>query len=311
MKYLAWTDGRYFYGHKLLTMSQIWGIIKDLKSDPKQYEIFVSIQNYTREGMTISCPLYADFDSTDLIQAHQDCTTYCENIESDLGVFPSMYFSGHKGYHAILDYPNIIHKYPHLIARSVVMEYARGLDTLDTSVYTGRRLFRINGSYHFNGKNFKYPVGPNDPEKYKERKYSNVQDIEAWEELIGKAMNEFIEPKPKEIIRGYGSLNDNITPCINHLLTKEIGKGHRHQSLFLLARFFRINNVDMQDAINIIQDNPTFNISRIQTVLESVYRSSYTSFVGCKGDGEDAIYLKQFCDILCPFHEDFGNIKCF
>jgi len=97
-----------------------------------------------------------DFDSEDLTKCQKDSIILIDRLRKDYDIQESevgVYFSGKKGF-AIellaegLDYVSVLDPNTPAIVKKMCFSIAKGLDTLDKTLYTLTRIYRIPGTKH-------------------------------------------------------------------------------------------------------------------------------------------------------------------
>jgi len=297
---------------KLLSEKQIESLKITLAKDNKEFETFTTIQTYDNKGNCIYCPIYADFDSTNLLSASEDTLSFVDFFIRELGMMPKIYFSGNKGFHVIV--PAIIvdvncHSIIEFMLRKL---FETRLETIDWRVYTARRMFRDVGSYNRGGEKFKIEINYKDLfsiENVRSMAYipretgNNLKFIHATDDkfygLISEARNSL---KAIETNNGNHHYLDEMTPCIKHISTNEITNGYRNTVTYILARYYRNQNISADKAVTEICKNKSLGLKYIEPVVRSTYKAPPKP-IGCK-NGRYGPYLKQFCSRFCMFHDN-------
>lgn len=136
--------------------------VASLIEEAKNTDVFTSVQRYRSKekiktgGEIFLAPLYFDFDSQIVEESRVDAVKVVNFLIDDLHIpkeSVEVYFSGGKGFHVIVQ-PSVLGIEPsadlHLVLKYIVGYIAQYLDTktLDLSIYTVRRMFRIPLSIH-------------------------------------------------------------------------------------------------------------------------------------------------------------------
>ena len=327
-KYVAWHNkNEHFYrGWKLLNEVQANTIISSLVlTCPKCQETYVTVQDFDKDGNAIGCPIYADFDG---VSAIKDIRDFARTIEKISGSFPQLYFSGHKGFHAIVPY-YVKGKNCHQVAGHIVrqLQGAKNWFSLDLKVYTDRRLLRYVNTYNLGGKRFKIPITPTElftlelsdiaefaREPGKQFMYGESlsdEGIKKLDLLSTKAVEEVDRvtksKRTRNCIKKCSWLAE-VTPCLRHMIENMPDDGSCNATIVILSRFFKSCGVDLDEAIDILMDQDHYYAREqkekdVIKVVKSIYRSPKVSGVGCKYSPNKEIMTK-YCDPLCKFSKE-------
>lgn len=319
-KLFAWREGKYWRGQEIIAVSQMRTMLGIL--DWKK-EVFASIQDYDEFGNVIGSRLVFDFDG-EPDQVLKDVKHFVNACEFVINVTPRIYFSGNKGFHLTIDYM-LEHSLCHLLNQDFAEEIAM-CKTLDKKIYRTNSLFRIPGSPA--SKKGYYKIQLSKAELFSlsfldfqsmakhRRHFTDDHDATKIETSV---MDQWLKiaisklPKYKsieELLENTGSVHMEITPCLQRLLTEEQPSGQRHESLFLLARFFKNCQVPLEDAKTALQTQSHWMAyeqtdGEITKVLRSVYYSRKPTTIGCKGKSVSAELMRDNCNDLCPFSPNF------
>lgn len=306
-KYLTWVgpDG-YYNGNELLSMEQIISTISLINKKPN--EVFVTIQDYDKEGNIIGSLVYFDIDSESLIDAYDTMTNLVMDIMSDFEIEPAIYFSGGKGFHVIAPL-YIRHPRCHEIAKIIASDFCKDADP---KVYRTRSMFRCYNSYHRKGK-FKIAVNYDDKLETILSAASSVQTImPSWianwnvkdidiSDYV-KRLPELSDSKPMEAGSGM------FTPCIKKIWDKQfLDVGERHSTLYLMVRFFFSLGLQEDETERLFAHHPfwsTISKRDYVKVIRSVYSKGVVN-MGCK-HGQDSAMMQKHCELVCPFNEKFN-----
>jgi hypothetical protein len=288
-------------------------------------EVFASIQAFDKDGTCLFCPLYFDFDGPPE-KVIADVRHFVQACEFVVNMTPMIYFSGNKGFHLIIDYP-IEHAQCHLLVQDFGKEIA-AVPTLDPKVYRSNALFRIPGSPG-SAKGF-YKIALTRSELFTmtfteirelarhRRQVEHNHDIskidhavmEAWLAVAIKKL-----PTYTAIQTDVHSdcIATEMTPCVHTLLTVPQLTGSRHESVFILARFFKLCGLDQATTFAAITAYPHWSTYEkdegdVTKVIKSVYQTAKTTMVGCKGRSVSAEVMRAHCNKLCHFSADFPKI---
>lgn len=323
-KYFAWKEKGYWRGQELLSRTQINGILGALAW---KREVFASIQNYDEFGNCLGSPLYFDLDGSPE-RVTFDTRHFVQACEFVVNVTPRIYFSGNKGFHLIIDYM-VNHPLCHLLVKDFAEEIVL-VKTLDTKVYRTQAQFRIptspasaDGYYKiqitrdelFNltfdeikalAKTRRIIKDDHDPEKI------DNAVMEAWLKTAIAKLPSY--ENLNDAIRSYDSLNDEMTPCVHKMLTEPQDHGRRHESLFIIARLFKMCGMDYESTKKVIESYAHWSLyeqqeKEVTKVLRSVFFSKKPWTIGCRGPTSSATLMRAHCDNRCHFHENFPKFN--
>src|SRR5690606_27806377 len=202
--------------------------------------------------------------------------------------------------------------------------------TLDLSVYSSYRMWRMNGSIHYKTRMFKTRLTFSELVSIDKQSLFNLAskpgrrslpdpDMEKADELslIG-LVNEGINNIPTFDYDGKSKFDSlgiehELTPCLKHLINHAPIVGDRNRSIYILARFFKQHDVSYPEAMDIMLSQEHYKAMEeldagVSRVMKSVYASNQTFRVGCKS-GIDAQVMKKYCDEFCWFNEEFPDIN--
>jgi hypothetical protein len=293
--------------------------IKDMiRQVPSNYETFASIQNYDAQGKIQSCPLYIDIDSSSLYDAWEITKDTWRKLAEDFQLNPYIYFSGSKGFHIIV--PLLIkHEQCHKIAQEIAEDYCVDLDR---SVYTSRRMWRCNGSFHSKTGNYKIKIpeaesmylldnvlelsknGKN--EKYIEHDFTYRKN-DLFDYLVKEAASKICHTvKLPTVIAPFKELD----PCVLRLWELTDHKpGDRHNTLYLLARSCIKSGDSKSQALARFSSHPywkEYPQFDIDKVVAATYRAKFAHW-NCRGSSTDSRLLNEHCvGKTCAWHKDFA-----
>ncbi len=322
-QYFAWKEKGYWRGQELLTRAQI-NVLLAVHAWKK--EVFASTQRYDEYGNCIGSPLYFDFDGEPQ-RVLFDVRHFVNACEFVISVTPRIFFSGNKGFHLIIDYM-INHPLCHLLVKDFADEIA-AVKTLDYKVYRAQSLLRIQGS-PASAKGF-YKIQLTRDELFSmsfeelrelartQRFIPDTHDITKIDECI---MEDWLKVAIKklpsydnlEAIIGHSqSVGMDMTPCIQRLLTTPQAVGNRHESLFILARFFKLCGLDIDSTRKAIEAYDHWSVyeqqeREVSKVLKAVFYQKKPSTLGCKSHSVSASIMRDNCDSHCPFSPDFPTL---
>lgn len=315
MRWFAYVDtNKRWHLNSLFPNEEIKDMIRQL---PNNYEAFASIQNYDAQAKIESCPLYIDIDSSSLYDAWEITQDTWRKLRADFHVDPHLYFSGSKGFHIIV--PLLIkHERCHKIAQEIAEDYCVDLDK---SVYTSRRMWRCNGSFHSKTGNYKIKIpetchrldnilkiskaGKN--EKYRVYDFTYYKS-ELFDTMVEEAASTIKERTVWTKVKS--SSFQELDPCVLKLweLT-EFKEGDRHNTLYLLARSCVKTGDSESQAMARFSSHPywkKYPWYDIKKVVSATYRAKFAHWT-CHGNGTDARLLNEYCiGKDCAWHKDFA-----
>lgn len=272
---------------KLLTIPQINSLTKAFSTENN----FYSIHNYFEDG-TKSCPvIYCDLDGGN---AKDDMEVVKGIIQKWFNVIPAIWDSGNKGYHIILPY-DIKHNKCEKITKYICNLLFGEIKTLDQSVYSSKRLWRIPNTFNPKGNRNKTLI----------YNYSGVLNINYLNELINQATQYVEDIKKPEYTECEKFIISDLPPCLYNLLIQLPPLGQRHTVRVLLARWFSANDIPLEDALGYVLSFPDYKEreSKVIQVFESIYNNNVESYFGCHGEN----ILQSNCMPFCQFLGGIGN----
>lgn len=323
-KYFSRKEGDSWIGRDLLSLTQVWALLNALEW---KKETFASVQDYDADGNIVACPLYFDIDSADpavSLSAARDVVAGCEFL---INVTPRIYFSGSKGFHLIIE-RKIIHPRCHELAGHFAAEGFSHVSAIDRKVYRTRSMFRIPGSPASKPGYYKIELtrtelftlmyddiktlarsqrslaGQHDPEKIDESVF------QAW---LAQALRELPEYKDlTDLATKNHSVASEITPCIKTMLTTPAESGDRHNTVYILSRFFKGCGVDEVLCQKLLLEQPHHRAYEetergVLKIIRSVYSSPRAQVVGCRGQSTGAALMRRKCAPPCHFRADFDH----
>jgi hypothetical protein len=291
--------------------------------------IFSSISFYEKPDFTsrFITPIYFDIDCMDNMEtARRHTLILCELIADRLGIdyeHLRIFFSGGKGFHVLLPCeiftPEPSNLTLRLYRQMAVNARKQGVVSVDTSVYTGRRLWRLVNSINEKSGLYKIPL------RHKELMHSSMEKItekarQAGPEdffLPAKACPSAQEWYLKAIERiakinaGQNKAADNdktgfkkgwrIPPCIKKLKRSNLPDGERHSVYLVLARFYSWINMhpeEISEKIHQINNrNPIKDPAGIERIVSWAVQNP--GFAGCENE-----VLTKYCDKQhCFYHK--------
>lgn len=295
-------------------------------------DIYHSIFQYDRSDpndleLKIRGPLYFDFDVSEMNEDNykeltkqvRKAISYLQTefkIPFDSGLY-QIFFSGHKGFHILLD-PEIFNL-PYTDPYILVNAYKRIAQNmhcpyLDTQIYDKRRVFRIENSLNSKSGLYKVPLKydqiPSTWEEMRqialEPRTSNRLNPYIISEAVLK-LNSYLEGKQQvqshyRNIR-YSSFEPIMFPCTEYLLNKvQVHKGNRNNVTVALANgLFRAgyNSDQVKEMIqiwNAKNEPPLSDCEILSTVLSAQHMSARNQYYGCATMKELGLCL-PYCKI--------------
>lgn len=323
-KYFAWKEKGYWRGQELLSIPQIEAL---LAVHGWKKEVFASIQQYDEFGNCLRSPLYFDFDG-EPERVIADVRHFVQASEFVINVTPKIFFSGNKGFHLIIDYL-VEHPQCHLLVQDFARELA-AVPTLDMKVYRTQSLLRIPGSpgsargFHkialtrkeLFAMSFEEIRELSRTEQHRAVLHASAEKIDssvmdAWLKTALAKLPSY--DNINSILAHSESVGMEMTPCIQRLLTEPQPQGNRHESLFILGRFFKLCGLDLASAKAAIEINEHWALyeqqeREVTKTLKSIYFSRRPVTLGCKGASVSASLMRDNCDRHCPFSPDFPKL---
>lgn len=288
-----------------------------------QYQVFVTIQEYSEDNTIFRCPIYIDIDSYDPQTALEQARETVRLMTNDFGVFPRVFFSGNKGYHIIVPY-----FIEHPRCHEIVKYYAKkilDIPCIDSKVYRTQAMFRLNGSPASHKGFFKTELTK---EEFTTLKPSQIRDLSSRQRFIKYEYNpdhlnvddiEYlvhtgIAQLPSRKTETESSGSDEFFPCLKALLKTPPEKGERHHTVFVLARHFRQRGLTASEMMEefLAYDHWNKYLAEdprdLPRTIESTFHGvSYP--VGCHQNNDVAELMKAHCDKWCWKNPSFPEFK--
>lgn len=297
------------------------------RTNANNTDVFISVQKYDSNVQSENgaenylAPLYFDIDNVNLEVSKVATKQVVKFLMTDLGIledYIDIYFSGNKGFHIIvnetvLDIKPAIdtHKVFKHLAKYII-EYVGSEElktSLDTSVYSVRRVLRLNNS--INSKSGLYKIQLHRHEL--ELPIKEIQELATKPRHIEKNVSysvlkfaaTFYQDKIREhaeLLSNQQAKNEQVThhfkkgvfpECVKDIFENGWKKdGDRNQATVQLACFFKAAGYDMQETQTMLADftarfttagghaNVEKRKANARAVVESVYNDSGYKF-GC------------------------------
>jgi hypothetical protein len=316
-------NGRMY--RKIFVRANATDQIKSWRARFKNTDVFASIGFYSRPNHNCRAvyPLFFDIDcGEDLEKARQDCIKLVNFLCHKLRISEedvSISFSGNKGFHVEISpiifsafYSPVFMKINRKLARRAIQ--AR-ITTLDTGIYDRKRIWRLPDTK--NSKSGLYKVGLS----YYELVNTNIQGIKKaaagirnFEPLNKIRPQEYASRwfrtqvqtlkragySPKRLGRQtFNGKGWRMVPCVKKIEKATLPDGIRHQTYFVLARYYAYLGMHPAEACERIMEIDSRHPIRDP---DSIYRAvdnaqKMPGFAGC-----DNKVLQLFC---------VGSKKCF
>ena len=269
------------------------------------------------------CPFYLDIDSPDIDQSLHDARKFVDFILSNFGDLPiRVWFSGNKGFHilipqqlfgAIADSKLTYHW------RYLAEYFAKTLEltTLDKTVYTVPRMWRIENTINSKSGLYKIPLSLyelshcsiDEIKKLAINKRDFIDESEDTIEvnselnvLYNQAKEQY--EKSKSVITQVGKpteLNEKVPPCITYLFQNGglLKLGYRNRTSIVVAGYCKSSGMTIQQAQNFLEE-------WLKTIPNI---SSFTSTDGWDARWIDAITVLKTVYNNEKYHFSCGSIK--
>lgn len=310
-RYFAWTKGEYMGGQELLPIDKIVKLMRVMHND-----CYISIQHFNQQAESLACPIYFDIDRVSLLDAYKDATEIKNEIEWELDVEPTVYFSGSKGFHVLIPY-QIQHERCNEIARYIATNIYKDIDK---SIYRSRGIIRVENTR--NTKSGLYKVNVTDLmdtglnqilERAKNRYVTDsIKPVQsdALDAFVARAVEQLPDlTQVDSYPQIYSDMFGDMTPCLAKMWnTEELIEGTRHTSVFILANFLYSRGASRKQLIDLFSQHPAYKeIPREYTkVIDSITRKVNVKEVGCVS-GIHAEYLQSMCASPCWFKNGYKD----
>jgi len=263
--------------------------------------------------------LYFDLDKDGNVDlALSDARTLVNHFLSNYEIEPKIWFSGCKGFHIQIDYRNFgvidplskltyIWKY-----LAIYISDQLNLQTVDTTVYTIPRMWRLPNTYHYKSGLYKIPLSSYElvnlnidqiKELAKEPRGFDSTDVSdeinpALQTLYHQAEDTYKKSSALDmtlVTTNEIEFNDAIPPCIKYLLSNGgvIKMGYRNRTSMVIAGYCKDSGMSIDKAQSFITDwvsliskdsrltsesNPNARLTGALIVLKKVYSSDKYHF---------------------------------
>lgn len=324
-KYFCYRVGTGWRGQQLLSIAQIRSQLVTLRWE---YECFATIQNYDEYGNCISSPIWFDFDGKPDEVLH-DARSFVSACEYLINVTPRIYFSGNRGFHFVIDYI-LEHPKCHLLALDFAKEIAGTRRTIDYRVYRNQAMFRIPGSLSSDRNHYKIQLSRSELLFFDLpaiREIALVQRFILDDHDASKIDTALMEDWQRQAIANlptyetakklrdaFESSEQDFTACLERMLYNEPQPGSRNESIFVLSRHFKLAGFDRQTTIETILAQPHWADweslqGEVTKIVRSLYNSTRTNHIGCRGATSSAQLMRDHCDKRCFFRTDWPALN--
>lgn len=324
LKYFCWKDEKgYFCGQKLVSL----GAVNSLRRAVADRQHFATIQTYDKDGDVLFSPLYADLDHINPDVALADARYIVHLISEMTNLIPDIYFSGNKGFHLIIPY-KIEGSLGHWISRYFFEYLSKDLPSLDRKVYRDKAMFRLPNSPASKPGYFKVKLTKTELMKLTMDQIREIgtkpRDQVINECDMAQINDEFLAViedgkrnlpvyKSEHIERLSGSMREEMTFCIQSMLSRPADEGERNRICQLLARFMRKCGTSIEDSLELMYKHEHWKTYEhdergVSKVFRSIWQSRREPMIGCK-NGRDSDLMKSHCHQLCWFNERRMQIR--
>lgn len=257
---------------------------------------------------------YLDFDTVvekeeDFMQIKADVKTALKYFRTFLNIDiqqVQFFFSGRKGVHLVVD-AKVIGLEPHIALNKIYKDIADDIkqyckfQTLDTSVYDDKRMFRMVNSINKKSGLYKIPITA---KEFNDLTYAeiatiaqNPRDLEVPKPIHSikatKMFKKYVEEWSNKVQRSTeyrGKIRElkELPPCIKAMQERVFKEtiDERNNSGTALASFYFQQGVDREEAMQMLLKwgiencEPALNHNAISTIINSVYNGQYR--YGCE-----------------------------
>jgi replicative DNA helicase len=271
------------------------------------YATYAVYEENDQESAIIA-PMVFDLDSEkDLELARKETIKICEHFQKNYSFMPDMFFSGSKGFHLIVPAKvfGLGFQYdPVKVYKQIVKALGKvlNLKTIDYSVLERKRIFRLNNTKHEATGLYKVRLKFNElntsVEEIKKLAQSRrkVQKPEfVFSEIFNKGfldtekkLNERERQKNKYAPKTVNQVK--LLPCIKKLFEKGAPSGKRNAACYTLALFLKSQNLEEDQALQILHGFSGLSDNEIQKTVNSAYK--HNKQFGCNNNE----LIQEFCD---------------
>lgn len=274
-------------------------------------------------------PIFLDIDSTDnLPVARESAIALCEMIMDRIKVSEDqieIFFSGYKGFHIIVPCeifnafysPNILPMYKRMAEKAE----CNGVQFIDKTIYTNKRIFRLVNSINSKNNLYKIPLtfeelrdiditgiielakSPRPEDSFVNLKPCQ-QATQWYQEAIKCMESKTVQPLSSKRLNTQFKKGWRIPPCIKNMEKSVLPDGIRHDTYLLLARYYGYLNMHYDEAkerLEIIDNrNPVKDPDSIDRAIQ--FGLAHSGFAGC-----DNHALKKYCENKNCFYAQLKN----
>lgn len=306
-RFFTWKADGDWTPHQLLSEQVIADLVRAFKW---KREVFASIQRFNEQGVAQGCPLFLDFDGKDALE---DARFAYHIIKDSLWIEPRVYFSGNKGYHVVADV-EIPGDNCHLVAKAIVERMTGTWKSLDKSIYTSRRMWRLPGSPASKPGYYKVRLSPelldygtdlhqsiaSQVQQPWGRESQQTLNEKTWSEWLGNAQatvakQSLSQPAPT-------TQQGEWTHCMDVMLKSPATE--RHNTAFLVARGLAKSGLSEPEILAKFLSFDHWRVFEeqergISKVVHGVMKYS-NHHIGCK-TGIAGELMRKHCDPFCIF----------
>ena len=256
-----------------LPLEKVDNWVKSAKAANSQH-VFTTIQTFFipehRDGEEAESGLYADFDGESALDDVRKAALYFVGM----GVHESyirLWFSGNKGFHLVIPreiFGALPHPDAHKIWRRVAKAACENLKSWDQSVYSSRRMWRVENTLHGSSRLYKIPLTLEDVQHQslgEIRALASKEQVPHYEDYEGppvaKAQELYqrcVSKVDKEDEVGSWEqadvIFDEAPACIAYLLENGVLElGTKNMTMFRLAAYFKSQEYSKGETINVLK----------------------------------------------------------
>lgn len=227
-----------------------------------------------------------------------------------------IYFSGHKGFHIILD-SNLFGIKPNKYLNMYYKVIAQHLKTftkyklIDTRIYDRKRLFRIPNTINSKTGLYKIMIDKDKLTNFTRKEMteycSSTKDIIKKEYNVSKAAQKLLTlavqttHKKETTSKKRRNKNNNnikleILPCIKNILETDIEKGNRNNTFAIVSSSLFQSGKTEEEVLNILYTwNDTLTEPLSEREVRTTVTSTYTCFLTDKCYGCQSIKELGYC----------------
>ena len=292
--------------------------VEKWRKDHDNTDIFTSISQYARPDSAAPYinPLFFDIDSVDDLPAARDAALHLCGRLIDNAFIPQdsleLFFSGNKGFHVIVPC-EVFQAFacPHMFAfnKKLAEIAAATAGSIDLSVYTAKRLWRLPNSLHRQSHHYKIPLTYEElrdvsmdgilalaQKPRPDDSYAIVKPCPKAIQWFRQAMDHYRHHLPtKSPTAGTKSLFPSgwrMPPCIKRIEAAVIPDGLRHALYITMSRYYRFLNMHPDEILDRLRQidarHPIHDPDSIERIVK--FGGEHPGFPGCSDPA-----LAQYC----------------